>query len=216
MLIATLISIFYLTWGSSDLSFDSSDPLVYRVDPFSNPLDPLCNLADPKSKHLDPHVYPGAEDNFRAYLAWFLVFRGRPYWIRFASEDRGRGRHVLTIGKFLHLLRCLLTFKIWWDFLSNLRCIVRGIEAHRRCFDSYKSVSFRRAKQQYGRDEKYHWNFTLQLYIIYSCMLQAGSVRVESTTTMHNCRRFSPSIEDNIHRICSIIYGNAKVDSRWR
>ena len=132
MLIATLISIFYLTWGSSDLSFDSSDPLVYRVDPFSNPLDPLCNLADPKSKHLDPHVYPGAEDNFRAYLAWFLVFRGRPYWIRFVSEDRGRGRHTCwlddRIGKYLHLIRCLITFKICRDFVLNLYRTVRDIE----------------------------------------------------------------------------------------
>ena len=57
-----------------DLSFESSDPLVYRLDPFSDPVDLFFNPADPKSKHLDPHFNPGAEDIFPAYLASFLSF----------------------------------------------------------------------------------------------------------------------------------------------
>ena len=128
MLIATLISIFYLTWGSLDLSFESSDPLVYRLDPFSDPVDLFFNPADPKSKHLDPHVNPGAEDIFRAYVAWFLNI------LRAAILDSTHegGRHTCwlddRIGKYLHLLRCLITFKICRDFVLNLYRTVRDIE----------------------------------------------------------------------------------------
>ena len=134
MLIATLMLIFYLTWGSLDLSFKSSDPRVYRLDLLSNPVDLFCNPADPKSKYLDPHVNPGAEDKFCAYLAWFLLF-SRAAILDSTCHTRTRkttkaevGRDVSTTGKFLHLWRCLLTFKICRDFLLNLSCMVRDIE----------------------------------------------------------------------------------------